>query len=53
VEGTPGSGVPGTVQLLEDDIIWDGFTIRGVFGGIDNSPGMYTSPPPRGTSSAT
>jgi Right handed beta helix region len=44
VEGTPGSGVPGTVQLLEDDIIWDGFTIRGVFGGIDNSPGMYTSP---------
>jgi Right handed beta helix region len=33
----------GTVQLLEDDITWDGFTIQGVFGR-PNAPGMYTSP---------
>jgi hypothetical protein len=44
VQGTPDSGVPGTVQLLEDDITWDGFTIQGVFGALTNSPGMYTSP---------
>ena len=31
------------MQLLEDDITWDGFTIRGV-PGAQNSPGMYTSP---------
>jgi nitrous oxidase accessory protein NosD len=43
VQGTPGSGVPGTVQLLANDITWDGFTIRGVFKK-QNSPGMYTSP---------
>jgi hypothetical protein len=30
----------GTVQLLEDDITWDGFEIRDNTGG----PGMYTSP---------
>jgi nitrous oxidase accessory protein NosD len=36
----------GTVQLLEDDITWDGFTIRGVRGvpNVPNGPGMYTSP---------
>ena len=33
----------GTVQLLEDDITWDGFTIRGVFAQR-NGPGMYTRP---------
>jgi hypothetical protein len=33
----------GTVQLLADDIRWDGFTIRGVFKQ-KNGPGMYTSP---------
>ena len=33
----------GTVQLLEDDITWDGFTIRGV-PNVRNGPGMYTSP---------
>lgn len=33
----------GTVQLLEDDITWDGFTIRGV-PNVPNGPGMYTSP---------
>ncbi len=33
----------GTVQLLEDDITWDGFTIRGVFAQ-PNGPGMYTRP---------
>ena len=33
----------GTVQLLEDDITWDGFTIRGV-PKVQNGPGMYTSP---------
>jgi nitrous oxidase accessory protein NosD len=43
VEGTPGTPVPGVVQLLADDITWDGFTIRGVFAK-QNSPGMYTSP---------
>jgi len=33
----------GAVQLLADDITWDGFTIRGV-RGEKNGPGMYTSP---------
>ena len=33
----------GTVQLLQDDITWDGFTIRGV-SGRRNGPGMYTRP---------
>jgi hypothetical protein len=33
----------GTVQLLEDDIRWAGFTIRGVANQV-NGPGMYTSP---------
>jgi len=33
----------GTVQLLEDDIRWDGFTIRGVANQVIG-PGMYTSP---------
>jgi Right handed beta helix region len=33
----------GTVQLLADDIRWDGFTIQGVFRQ-KNGPGMYTSP---------
>jgi Right handed beta helix region len=33
----------GTVQLLADDITWDGFTIRGSFGD-QNGPGMTTSP---------
>ena len=44
VEGTPGTGALGVVQLLEDDITWDGFTVRGVFAAKENSPGMYTSP---------
>jgi Periplasmic copper-binding protein (NosD) len=33
----------GTVQLLADDIRWDGFTIQGVANKV-NGPGMYTSP---------
>jgi len=33
----------GTVQLLADDITWDGFTILGV-AGQQNGPGMVTSP---------
>jgi Right handed beta helix region len=33
----------GTVQLLADDITWDGFTILG-FAGKPNGPGMSTSP---------
>jgi hypothetical protein len=33
----------GTVQLLEDDITWDGFTIRGI-EEPEIGPGMYTSP---------
>jgi hypothetical protein len=33
----------GTVQLLANDITWDGFTIRGV-PNVPNGPGMYTSP---------
>jgi hypothetical protein len=32
----------GTVQLLADDITWDGFTIRG-FANQENGPGMATS----------
>jgi hypothetical protein len=32
----------GTVQLLADDITWNGFTIRG-FSGLKNGPGMLTS----------
>jgi hypothetical protein len=32
----------GTVQLLADDITWDGFTIRG-FAQKENGPGMVTS----------
>jgi Right handed beta helix region len=32
----------GTVQLLEDGITWDGFTIRG-FANKENGPGMVTS----------
>ena len=32
----------GTVQLLADDITWDGFTIRG-FANQQNGPGMVTS----------
>ena len=32
----------GTVQLLADDITWDGFTIRG-FANMQNGPGMVTS----------
>jgi nitrous oxidase accessory protein NosD len=38
-----GDDLKGTVQLLADDITWDGFTIRGDFGK-ENGPGMYTSP---------
>jgi parallel beta helix pectate lyase-like protein len=33
----------GTVQLLADDITWNGFTILG-FSGEQNGPGMVTSP---------
>jgi nitrous oxidase accessory protein NosD len=33
----------GTVQLLADDITWDGFTILG-HDKAENGPGMYTSP---------
>ena len=33
----------GAVQLLADDITWDGFKIRGV-RGAENGPGMTTSP---------
>jgi hypothetical protein len=33
----------GTVQLLADDITWDGFTILGD-AKAENGPGMYTSP---------
>jgi nitrous oxidase accessory protein NosD len=33
----------GTVQLLADDITWNGFTILG-FAGEQNGPGMVTSP---------
>lgn len=33
----------GAVQLLADDLTWNGFTIRGV-GAAENGPGMYTSP---------
>jgi hypothetical protein len=33
----------GTVQLLADDVTWDGFTILG-FEGLPNGPGMVTSP---------
>ena len=43
----------GTVQLLEDDITWDGFTMRGVpheENGEANGPGMYTSPASSGYS---
>ena len=43
VEGIPGTGALGVVQLLANDLSWDGFTIRGVFGK-QNSPGIYTSP---------
>jgi nitrous oxidase accessory protein NosD len=43
VEGIPGTGALGVVQLLADDITWNGFTIRGVFAK-QNSPGIYTSP---------
>ena len=43
VEGIPDSTARGVVQLLANDITWDGFTIRGVFAR-QNSPGMYTSP---------
>lgn len=41
VRGTVGLGL---VQLLADDITWDGFTILGAPGAQDNPPGMYTSP---------
>jgi Right handed beta helix region len=39
----------GTVQLLADNITWDGFTILGIAGDEQNGPeqngpGMYTSP---------
>jgi hypothetical protein len=44
VAGLPGTMVPGLVQLLADDITWDGFTILGAPGALDNPPGMYTSP---------
>jgi hypothetical protein len=33
----------GIVQLLADDITWDGFTVHGT-REAENSPGMYTSP---------
>jgi nitrous oxidase accessory protein NosD len=33
----------GIVQLLADDITWDGFTVHGT-PEAQNSPGMYTSP---------
>src|SRR5829696_6210918 len=42
----------GIVQLLADDITWDGFTIQGV-NRAENSPGMYTSPTSSGYLSAT
>jgi nitrous oxidase accessory protein NosD len=38
-----GDDLTGTVQLLADDITWNGFTIRGD-AGAENGPGMYTSP---------
>jgi nitrous oxidase accessory protein NosD len=44
VAGVAGTMVPGLVQLLADDITWDGFTILGAPGALDNPPGMYTSP---------
>jgi nitrous oxidase accessory protein NosD len=44
VAGAPGTTGRGLVQLLADDITWDGFTILGAPGAQDNPPGMYTSP---------
>ena len=44
IAGVAGRMVPGLVQLLADDITWDGFTILGAPGAQDNPPGMYTSP---------
>jgi Right handed beta helix region len=38
-----GDDLKGTVQLLNDHITWDGFTIRGV-PEEENGPGMYTDP---------
>jgi hypothetical protein len=38
-----GDDPKGTVQLLEDQITWDGFTIRGIVEQ-ENGPGMYTDP---------
>ena len=44
VAGVAGTMGPGLVQLLADDITWDGFTILGAPGAQNNPPGMYTSP---------
>jgi hypothetical protein len=44
VAGVAGTMVPGLVQLLADDITWDGFKILGAPGAQNNPPGMYTSP---------
>jgi nitrous oxidase accessory protein NosD len=44
VAGVAGRMAPGLVQLLSDDITWDGFTILGAPGAQNNPPGMYTSP---------
>jgi hypothetical protein len=44
VVGVAGTMGPGLVQLLADDITWDGFTILGAPGAQNNPPGMYTSP---------
>ncbi|HEX2156733.1 MAG TPA: DUF1565 domain-containing protein, partial [Actinomycetes bacterium] len=44
VAGAPGTTGRGLVQLLADDITWDGFTVLGAPGALDNPPGMYTSP---------
>jgi hypothetical protein len=40
VIGDPATAAQGAVQLLEDDIIWDGFKILDNMAG----PGLYTSP---------
>jgi Right handed beta helix region len=44
VAGVAGTMGRGLVQLLADDITWDGFTILGAPGVQNNPPGMYTSP---------
>lgn len=44
VAGVAGTMGRGLVQLLADDVTWDGFTILGAPGAQDNPPGMYTSP---------